>query len=332
MSQKNIKTLDDIAALCSVSASTVSRVLNNEPGISKDTRNKVLQTVEKYNFSIQKRKKQGGRAQVDLAIVIPDQSEIVGNPFFDMAEIMDAINTVFATNKKRVEVFTFNEFQSVLESKQFHSDGIIFAFGSINESVSKVLKSEGLPYVFLNRTFEEDNYVSCNHFKGMVHLVEYCGALGHKKIGYLGYSGHPINKDRYRGYSIGNYELTGSYNRESVFQVDGIDRVNADSARFFIDQKCDAVLCFNDNFAIRLIGELNNIGIKVPMDISVTGFDNSPTRKIFKPEITTISLSTYEMGFFAARWLKDNIINKSSRTLHCEVEGELLKGKTVKNR
>ena len=52
-------------------------------------------------------------------------------------------------------------------------------------------------------------------------------------------------------------------------------------------------------------------------------------RKLFRPLITTVSLSTYEMGFYAARWLKDNIVHKTNRMLRLEVEGELLEGETV---
>jgi len=90
------------------------------------------------------------------------------------------------------------------------------------------------------------------------------------------------------------------------------------------------VMCFNDNFAIRLIGELASLGVAVPGGMSVTGFDDSPMRRVFSPRITTISLSTYEMGFFAARWLLDNIHRRETRRLRLEVDGIFLDGETVR--
>jgi DNA-binding LacI/PurR family transcriptional regulator len=88
-------------------------------------------------------------------------------------------------------------------------------------------------------------------------------------------------------------------------------------------------MCFNDNFAIRLICKLQRLGKTIPGDISITGFDDSPLRQLFRPLITTISLSTYEMGFYASLWLKDNIIHRTSRRLNLEIEGKLIEGETV---
>jgi LacI family transcriptional regulator len=121
---------------------------------------------------------------------------------------------------------------------------------------------------------------------------------------------------------------SGIFNGELIRNAKGLDGISDADARHYL-KNCDAVMCFNDNFAIRLISEINRLGKSVPSDISITGFDDSPMRKLFRPLITTVSLSTYEMGFYAARWLKDNIVNKTNRTLRLEVEGGLIEGETV---
>ncbi|MBN1532786.1 MAG: LacI family DNA-binding transcriptional regulator [Spirochaetes bacterium] len=325
------KTLDDIAAQCGVSASTVSRVLNNEPGISSVTRERVMAVAKKHNFSLQRRRRQAGRASVHLTVAIPGEEEIRGNPFYEMADIVHAMNNVFK-EKKTIEVVTFPSLEEELRGSSFFTDGIILAFGDLGEGARGMLRSRGIPRVFLNRTPEGENYVSCNHVKGMVRLHRHLAEDGHRRIGYLGYRGHPVDRDRHRGYMIGEIEHSGGFGEDRVLSVEGVDLVTAETARFFLDRQCDAVMCFNDNFAIRLIQQLELLGAPVPGRISVTGFDNSPMRKLFRPAVTTINLSTFEMAFLAARWIQDNIVNRSSRILHCEVEGDLLTGGTVATR
>jgi LacI family transcriptional regulator len=323
---RQASTLADIAERCGVSTSTVSRVLNNAPGISHDVRQKVIESVKENDFSPKRRRRHMTRTQLRLLIVIPEKSETSTNPFFSMAELMSSISTLFDGVWKTLEVISYNELSDVMLKKDIHADGVIFAFGTAQEVLLEKLEQKGVPYVFLNRG--QGNYVSCNNFKGMLKMVEYLVSKGKKEIGYLGCPDSPVNRDRFRGYCTAMIE-SGIFREELIRNTDEIEHISSDDAQFFL-KNCEAVMCFNDNFAIRLIGEINMLGKSVPENISVTGFDDSPMRRLFRPLITTVSLSTYEMGFYAARWLKDNIIHKTNRNLRLEVEGELLEGETVK--
>ena len=77
-----VDTLQDIAKLCGVSASTVSRVLANEPNISLQTRKKVLEIAKKNGFTPRARVKHITRSHIKLIIVIPDKNDLQINPFF----------------------------------------------------------------------------------------------------------------------------------------------------------------------------------------------------------------------------------------------------------
>ncbi|MCP4132076.1 MAG: LacI family transcriptional regulator [bacterium] len=329
--RENGLTLEDMAKLCDVSTSTVSRVLNNEPGISQETRERVQKIAGEHKFMLQKRKRPLARSQLTLVIVIPDEAEMAVNPFYNISELLNAINSVFADEKKTIEIISISDYIKSVESRELSKvDGTILAFSTIDSDIKQYLKSNNIPYIFLNRILENENYISCNNFRGMVHLGEYLASRGHSRIGYLGYRKIPINKDRYRGYSVVCLEQMGTVNEKLITSVDSIEEVTAETARFFIKNKCDAVMCFNDNFAVRLINEMQILGKKVPGDISVTGFDNTPMRKLFKPEITTVNLSTYDMGFFAARWLRENILRKECREIRMEIDGHFIQGATVK--
>jgi DNA-binding LacI/PurR family transcriptional regulator len=322
-----IMTLGDIAHQCGVSPSMFSRVLNNAPGISSAARKRILEVARQHNFILQKRRRPLARTQLKLMIVIPEESAITMNPFFDISELLNAVNNAFAQDWKQIEVISFSHFLERIRSKALHAHGIILAFGTIEKIARDFLIHEHIPYVFLNRN--EQNYVSNNHYKGMLRLGEYLRAKGKTRIGYLGYRLSPINRDRFRGSMTMRFEATGTLDQESVHMVDSIDGINSLAAAFYLEKGCEAVMCFNDNFAIRLICKLQRLGKTIPGDISITGFDDSPLRQLFRPLITTISLSTYEMGFYASLWLKDNIIHRTSRRLNLEIEGKLIEGETV---
>ena len=321
--------LDDIADKCGVSSSTVSRALNNDPRISRETTQRIHETAAKYKFTINKRRRPASRSQLSLLLVIPDSTKIGHNPFFDMGELVNSINSAFVQEKTSIDTKTFSQLELMDKENEFNYSGVIFAFGKASEQVKSKLQRRDIPYIFLNRTFRQENYVSCNNVKGVIKLIEYLRNKGMKRIGYLGCPGIAVNEDRLRGYQIACLEQFENLEQNLIYNVKTIESVDEECASYFLNQKCDAVFGFNDNFAIRLISAFQSLGITVPSDMSVTGFDNSPLRAIYKPLLTTISLSTFEMGFFAARWLSDNIQHRETRQLRLEVDGELLVGESV---
>ncbi len=322
--------LNDIAEKCGVSSSTVSRALNNDPRISRETTQRIHEAAAKYNFTINKRKRPVSRSQVSLLLVIPDSTKIGHNPFFDMGELVNSINSAFVQEKTSIDTKTFSQLKLWEKDNEINYSGVIFAFGKAPKAVKSKLQRNNIPYIFLNRTFQQENYVSCNNVKGVIKLIEFLQHKGMKRIGYLGCPDIAVNEDRLRGYQIACLEQFGSRDQSLIYNVESINAVNEECASYFLNRKCDAVFGFNDNFAIRLISAFQSLGVKVPGDMSVTGFDNSPLRAIYKPLLTTISLSTFEMGFFAARWLSDNIRHRETRQLRLEVDGELLVGESVR--
>ncbi len=324
-----VKSLQDIADICSVSASTVSRVLNHEPGISRETTRRVMEVVKQYNFSPAKRKRPMSRAQLRLVVVLPDPSVTLDNPFFDIGELLRSVTSAFSREKKAIETVSFSELSGDPSAAIRSADGIIFAFGEVGPGVKELLHGRAIPYVFLNRVLEDDNYVSCNHCKGTLRLRQHLAARGYGRVGYLGCTTIPINADRKRGYLIGALEAAGELDEAPIAEVASVGEIKRQTIQYFVERRCDAVMCFNDNFAIRFIKGLSDAGFSVPGDMAVTGFDDSPLRRVFSPSITTMSLSTFEMGFFAARWLRDNIQHRESRKIQLEVNGTLIVGEST---
>lgn len=326
------KTLEDIAKKCDVSISSVSRVLNNEPGVSADTRTRVLQVAEEYNYTPQKRKRPLTRSKLEILVVVPEEEELSVNPFLNIPELVSAISEAFREEKKRIEIVSIKDFENIQKEDLYITDGVLIAYRDVSTPLRELMRSQEIPYVFLSRCISDENYVVCNSYKGMLKICQHLIDTGHNTIGYLGNKSNLNNADRHRGYATAILEAGLRYNVNLVHDVESIYDVDSTAAEYFIQQGCDAIVSFNDYMAIRLINELAGAGKKIPEEISVTGFDDSPLRKVYKPLLTTIRQPMYEMGFLASRWLRDNILYKSNRMLKIEVEGELLKADSVQKR
>ena len=110
MKNERARRLEDIARRCGVSISSVSRVLNNEPGVSADTRRRVLAAAGQQEFRPRPRKRHLSRALLDLLVVIPEEEELSANPFLNISELAGAIGEAFRDEKKRIEVAPIGDF------------------------------------------------------------------------------------------------------------------------------------------------------------------------------------------------------------------------------
>ena len=228
-------------------------------------------------------------------------------------------------------MITHSELASNTPTTLADIDGCILAFGRLDQPMRQVFIDKQIPYIFLNRIISGDeSYISCNHSRGLETTTAHLFAKGHRQIGYLGCHAKEVNRDRFKGFAAAAFEATGSIPTANITSVAQTDDIDLATARFFLDRNCTAVACFNDSFAIRLIQQLQSLGLSVPDDLSVTGFDNSYLRNNFQPLITTINLSVYDMAFYAGQWLHDTIINRQSRVIHLEIDGQLIEGTSVK--
>jgi len=91
----------------------------------------------------------------------------------------------------------------------------------------------------------------------------------------------------------------------------------------------NALFCFNDVVAVYVLQVARQIGIRIPEDLSLTGFDNSPVRQVSVPPLTTINLSTRELGAAAGSWLRRCVIERAEEPLQLEIAGEYIEGLTV---
>ncbi len=249
-------------------------------------------------------------------------------------------NLILCNTMRRVE--KEREYLRMLYERQ--ARGVILS--SIDEDPSAVCGyiKKGMKFVLLDQRIENSN-CSCINFdsrKGAAIAVNYLISQGHRRIAF---ATTPLTrwtrKEVFRGYKEALKNADIEYSEELLyvsgreFDSDDSDyEVNSGSilAKQFIENRHDAtaVLCINDMVAFGFIRTLSKLGLQVPEDISVVGFDDIPFADTFLPALTTIRYPSNETGKLAAVMLFSNINNKGeSITLDMNLEPRLVVRDTV---
>jgi len=303
-------TIYDVAKRANVSIATVSRVLNNNPLVSEKTRERVLKAIEELNYSpnviasaLTK------KSTKTLGIVVPD----ISNPFFaELARgVEDACNDFgFTLIICNTDNSIDKEVSYIKLLKQKSIDGYIISTAYYNdEIVMKMIKSK-VPLVLLGRDLEcegciFDAIVSDNE-KGGYLATKYLIDLGHKRIAcLLGPPRVKVSLEREKGYLRAMNEANLKVCPELVgygdFKVDFGYKKALEMLTGRI--KPTAFFAANDLTAVGVIKAAKFLGLKVPQDISVVGYDNTMLAELVDPPLTTISQQMKKMGYLAAEML-----------------------------
>ncbi len=198
-------------------------------------------------------------------------------------------------------------------------DGIIVegnrsALPNPNLSLYRKLTEKGIPYVFINGYYEalDPVFVVTNDREGGKTAVEHLYSLGHRRIGGIFKADDRQGHERYAGYSeaVVAHNLPMDDDEVIWYTTPDLDRMFARSEETRILRrltKCTAVICYNDQVAIRLIQSMLRNGIRIPADKSVVGFDNSSLSELSPVRITSLTHPAERLGREAAARLIEMI-------------------------
>lgn len=304
--EKKTVTVYDIAKEAGVSTATVSRVLTGNASVKEDKRIRVLEVMEKYNFQPNALARSLFRKETKtIGMILPD----VTNPFFstlymktDKCALKHGYTMMLCNSMSNREL----ESHYLMSMAEKRVDALIFVGGRVNdinisqEQIKELQNiADRIPLVLINGVAEAlDCYkITTDEQSGMEKLVDYLLSLGHRKIGMLGGTSD-ITSSIIKRSALKNalnkreielkedYIITGDFSIES----------GKYSMKALIDKKDrpTAVIAINDFVAIGAIKIAEELGLKVPDDISITGFDDTYLSEIISPELTTVS-HNYEL-------------------------------------
>lgn len=305
----NAVTIHDVAQLAEVSPATVSKVINDVPYVSEQTRQRVLAAIDKLNYRpnvIARSLRKSHTATIGL---ITDDLEGV----FTMA-MMRSIEEVAST--QGFSVFLCNSYGEmsrerahleVLLAKQV--SGIILMSGyKVRERGAPALELGRVPVVYLYQ-YTTDVDVPCiipddlgGGALGTRHLLE----LGRRRVGFINGPLHfEASQQRLIGYqqALRNHGIafdpalvrTGKWNEQSGYELA--------HELMALPQPPDAIFCASDSLAAGALDALHELGLRIPQDVAVVGFDNRYFSGYQRPPLTTIALPLYEMGSLAGELL-----------------------------
>ena len=330
-------SISDIAEICGVSKSTVSRVINNKPdGVSEKTKNRVLKVIDELNYrpSLLARSVATKHSEL-IGLIIPD----ISNLFYP--EIIHGVSTYLAKHGYSM-ILAHSGYNQETEKELLLSmvdkrvDGVIICSGISNEEFLKEYKKYEIPLASIGRTY--DNYlsdlsISGDNVKGAKLATRKLLSTGNTKIALLsGHSEVAGTKQRIEGYKQALNDAGIEFDKNLVFHGDYTIESGTKMAEELIKSKTEFTAVFggSDLIAIGAIKALNRAKISIPDEVEVMGFDNIYLSEVFEPPLSTISKPHYDMAVEISRKLLCLIQGKTDLIPHFIIEPQLIVRNTTK--
>ena len=328
-------TAKELAKKLNLSQTAVSMALNNKPGVSTETRRRVVEAAEKYGYDFTRLSFKKNKAGSIYAVSYRSHNAILSyTPIFD--EIVEGMETVVQKNNYKLKLITFYEKRDNLE--QYLEDlritdcvGILLVGTEMREEMVRPFLRLPFPVVVIDAYFESlnCNYVLFNNRQGAYLATDYLISRRMKQPGYL-QSAYPLRNfsERMEGFFKAVHDNGMSRSRCIIHQLSpSMDGAMADMLAVIDrgDPLADCYFADNDLIAIGAIKALQLRNYRVPEDIAVTGFDNISESRIIDPSLTTIGVPRHYMGQVAARELLSQIEAPRQHTCKIEISTRLIK-------
>jgi LacI family transcriptional regulator len=330
-----ITRIVDIARAAEVSPSAVSLALNNKTGVSTEVRRRIITIASEMGYRNGFPACTGENVTIRL-LKIAKHGHIINdrhNPF--ITEYLEGIETEAKKRKYKLEVSFFNKVpvEEIVDSqKEAGIDGFIVLGTELNDHELSFFSGLEKPMVFIDTYFPISMYdcVDMDNVDGVFKAVEYLYTMGHRNIGLVKSSYETRNfRMREAGFREAMDYFSLPVQEKCIVNVDPtFDGSNRDMGKY-LGRKSSlptAFFCMNDTISYGVIRALRASGADIPGDVSIIGFDDLPASSFSEPPLTTIRVSTHQIGQRALEKLSERIAGFSDHV----TENILLSGKLVK--
>lgn len=333
MTKKDTITILEIAKMSGVNPSTVSRVINHPEMVNEKTRERVLGFIKECNYQPNPfaRGLQTKRSRI-VALVVPNFTTL------SFANLARGIQEKLLQKDYSMVIFSSHE-NELLEKKicqkisELHMDGVIFA-SSMMPNYEEL--SSGIAKVFIDRDGSKegiDTFIL--DIEGAFDkLIEYLVEKGHKEIGLVvGDKGSYAGIKKVTAFKKALMKYGLNTREDLIADAFWSSKEGWLATRKLLEkgEKPTAIVAGSDTLAIGVIGAINSIGLKVPDNISVVGFNNEPGSESLNPPLTTMEYDDYGMGQEVAEAIMERINNPDRDNLIKTYKMNIIKRKTVGN-
>jgi len=328
-------TIYDVAKRAGVAISTVSRVLNDSPYVSEETKSKVQEAIDALDF----------RPQVNARMLAKRQPQIIAvavptftTPFFN--EVLKGVKDEIA--KLDLDFIIYNTGSDDPEEnfRRFIDrgipDGLVIFSIEITEEIDKRLKDYEIPIIIVGSDHPNYDYFYWDNYKGGYLAGEHLAQQGYKKIGMIrSHSKSRVSDQREKGFRAAlekygieldeKYLVTGITRKHAGFSEEaGFEAIKILSER---DAIPEALFCSNDSQAIGAIYALQKMGLSVPEDVAILGYDNIKISRYL--DVSSIDQLMYDVGTRAIQRLAERYKNKDLPLKQSVIEPILIPRKST---
>lgn len=322
-------TIYEVAKQVGVSTATVSRVLNDSPRVSEETKRRVLEVIEELNFTPQltARKLATGEPQM-MAVVVPSFT----TPYYN--EVLKGIKDEITQIDLDMMMYNTGSKNPEERMKLFFdrgmADAVIILSIDLPDEIHKQLKANAIPTVLVNTKHEDYSYYHVDDYKGSYLAGTYLAEQEFKNIGLISSASETKSSaERNRGFMDALKEHDISISEEHIAKGESEKHAGfSEEAGYEAIEEMkkngsfpEAIFCLNDTLAIGAMYALSRLNMQVPEDIAIMGYDNIKLSKYY--DLTTIDQQMYTTGTKAIRQLAR--IVQGDKELHQEdVEPKLV--------
>jgi len=306
-------TIKEIAKLSGVSPMTVSNVINKKHHkVSKETIKKVEKIMKELDYvpNLSARSLVSKSSNIIVLIIPqsleddPEKDYPMHNPFY--GEFINSIEYNLRINGYYVMLRFVSEDEVYYPSlKLWNADGVI-VLGTDQKQFDLNLANVDIPIVLVDSYIDnENNYCTVvnSDSEGGWLAAEYLISRGCKRLGVVctDISVNGVSKQRYIGFEKYLIEHNTEFDKNNIFEGYPNYDYGMEIANEILDRKIDGVFASSDMVAFGIIEGLKRLGVSIPKDVSVIGFDGLFVGEISSPKLTTIKQNIYEKGYNAVK-------------------------------
>jgi LacI family transcriptional regulator len=334
VSSKRI-TSKDVALHAGVSRTTVSLVLNNVAGVQipSRTRNRVLQAAKELGYVPEAAAKAlASRRSNIIGLVLTRNPHHIGSDAF-LTQILDILTDQVRKHGMRLLLDIIEETHHpdiyIELARARRIDGIILSGPTHSDKALQVLANEGFPTVIMGELPGSSFYsIDIDNFAAAQMAVEHLIKLGHTRIGMI--TNAPLtytaSTERLRGYRFALEQAGLAFEENLVRYGDFDPQSGYEQMNQLLDQRpaMSAVFAASDVIAIGAMGAAREIGLRIPDDIALIGFDDIPFARYLDPPLSTVYLPATELASKALEVLFHLIAHQPPRSKHIRLDTQLV--------
>jgi LacI family transcriptional regulator len=306
-----VSTINDVARLAGVSIKTVSRVMNNEPNVREETRTKVKDAANllKYRPNLLARSLAGARSfLVGLLYDNPSSSYVIDMQAGVISRCRENGYHVLSEPQDSLAPDIGRAIASLLATIRL--DGVILTPPLCDMAVVlDAVEAAGVPYVRVSPSLfpGRSALVEMDDTLAAYEMTKHLLGLGHKDIGFLrGHPEHGSSHRRYDGFVKAMHEADLEPRAEWIKQGQNSFASGLEAGKALFGQGGDlpsAIFASNDEMAFGVMAYAQQAGVRIPDEVSVVGFDDTPGSMVIWPHLTTIRQPVTDLAYAAADML-----------------------------